>query len=300
MNDKPKVLIVVDVYGWAWYIKSLQLKKYLSDDFDIDIVWVVGKNRVTRIPLNYDAYITYGYGFIDLLAPISRNKKSTGVTAHREPSQMPKVISKMKRAKYVHANSMLLYYELYEHGIENVYYLPNGVNENLFKETNPIPVDNDDIVVGHVGKKSNRKGQNTYIIPAIKEAKAKSVIHLNKYNNAVPHHKMVDIHNSYDFFICASLEDGTPNGALEAAACGRPILSNKIGNMPELIKNGYNGFLVDKKVKNYVRKIKWFRLHREKMIQMGKNARETIEKEWTWRIQSERYRKMFWDMVNDN
>ncbi len=297
--SKPKVLIIVDVYGWAWYIKSLQIKKYLTNDFEIDVIWVIGKNKVSKIPLNYDAYITYGYSYIDLLAPISRNKKATGVTAHRDKSQMPKIISKMKLAKYVHANSMLLYDELENYGIENVYYLPNGVNEKLFKETNPIPVSND-IIVGHVGKKSNRKGQQEYILPSIKKSNSQSIIHLNKYNNAVQHHKMVNIHNSYDFFICASLEDGTPNGALEAAACGRPILSNEIGNMPEFIKNGVNGFLVEKKINNYVKKIKWFRSHKEEMSEMGKNARRTIEEEWTWKIQSEKYRKMFWDMINDN
>jgi len=298
--DKPKILIISDVYGWAWYIKSLQIKRYLSDDFKIDIVWVLGKNRISKAPLNYDAYITYGYSYIGLLRNIPRNKKSTGVTAHREKSQMLKVINKMKLAKYVHANSILLYNELYKYGItKNVYYLPNGVNEEIFKEIKPIPVSKD-ITIGHVGKKSNRKGQKQYIIPAIQKSKAKRVLHFNNFQNAIPHNKMVNIHNSYDVFICASLEDGTPNGALEAASCGRPILSNRIGNMPEFIENGVNGFLVEKNVDSYVKKIKWFRNNREKMKEMGKNARKTIEEEWTWKIQSEKYRAMFWDMVNDN
>lgn len=297
--SKPKILIISDVYGWAWYLKSIHIKNYLSDEFIIHIIWTIGRDSITKIPNDYDAYITYGYSYIHFLKGIPRNKKATGVTAHREKSQMSKVISKMKMAKYVHANSILLYNELYEHGIENVYYLPNGVNEKLFKEINPIPVQND-ITIGHVGKDSNRKGQSKFIIPSIKKAKANSVIHLNKYQNAIPHHKMVGIHNSYDVFICASKEDGTPNGALEAAACGRPILSNKIGNMPEFIEDGVNGFLVEKRVENYVEKIKWFRSHKEEMREMGKNARKTIEDGWTWKIQSERYRNMIWDMVNDN
>jgi glycosyltransferase involved in cell wall biosynthesis len=35
---------------------------------------------------------------------------------------------------------------------------------------------------------------------------------------------------------------------LEAAACGRPIISNQIGNMPEFIKDGWNGFIVPRKL----------------------------------------------------
>jgi len=297
--DKPKILIIADVYGWAWYLKALYIKNYLSDDFDIDVIWAIGKGAIRSVPNKYDAYFTFGYTFIDMLMKVPANKKATGVTAHREKSQMSKVITKMKLAKYVHANSILLYRELYDYGIEKAYYLPNGVNEKLFREIRPIPV-NDDIVIGHVGKISTRKGQNQYIIPSIKKTNVDSVIHLNKFQNAVPHHEMPGIHNSYDVFICASLEDGTPNGALEAASCGRPILSNRIGNMPEFIEDGVNGFLVEKDVDSYVDKIEWFKSHKEEMGKMGKNARKTIENEWTWKIQSERYRKMFWDMVNDN
>jgi len=299
MDNRPKILMISDVYGWAWYLKALHIKNYLSDEFDIDVIWTIGKGAIKSIPNKYDAYFTFGYTYIDMLMKVPKNKKATGVTAHREKSQMSKVIGKMKLAKYVHANSILLYNELYEHGIEKAYYLPNGVNEKLFKEINLIPV-NGDITIGHVGKKSSRKGQKQYILPSIRETNVNSVIHLNKFQNAVPHHKMVGIHNSYDVFICASLEDGTPNGALEAASCGRPILSNRIGNMPELIENGVNGFLVEKELENYVEKIEWFKSHREEMIKMGKNIRKTIEEGWTWKIQSERYRKMFRDMVNDN
>jgi glycosyltransferase involved in cell wall biosynthesis len=294
--NRPKILFIVDVYGWAWYLKSLHIKNFLSDEFDIDIIWVLGKGAIKTIPTIYDAYLTYGYSYIDKLSNIPRNKKSTGVTAHRPKSQ---IISQMKKAKYVHANSVLLHNELIMWGLEKVYYLPNGVNEKLFTPLNPIPV-NDELVIGHVGKLSPQKGQKEYIIPAIKKSKVKQLLHFNKYVDAIPHHKMVNIHNSYDVFICASKEDGTPNGALEAAACGRPILSNRIGNMPEFIEDGVNGFLIEKTVKSYVEKIEWFRSHKEEMREMGKNARKTIEDGWTWKIQSERYRKMFWDMVNDN
>ena len=99
-----------------------------------------------------------------------------------------------------------------------------------------------------------------------------------------------------DVFVVASLEDGTPNPALEAASCGRPIISNRIGNMPEFIKDGYNGFLVGRTVAEYVDKIKWLQDNRSKMINMGLRARETVEKYWTWEIQAENYRKMFRDI----
>ena len=96
-----------------------------------------------------------------------------------------------------------------------------------------------------------------------------------------------------DVFLVASVEDGTPNPALEAAACGRPIISNHIGNMPEFIKDGYNGFLVDRKIGEYVKKINYFKNNRKELIRMGKNARKTVLENWTWKKQAENYRKMF-------
>jgi len=150
MDNRPKILMISDVYGWAWYLKALHIKNYLSNEFNIDVIWTIGKDAITSIPNKYDAYFTFGYTYIDMLMKVPKNKKATGVTAHREKSQMSKVIGKMKLAKYVHANSILLYNELYEHGIEKAYYLPNGVNEKLFKEINLIPV-NGDITIGHVG-----------------------------------------------------------------------------------------------------------------------------------------------------
>jgi glycosyltransferase involved in cell wall biosynthesis len=63
--------------------------------------------------------------------------------------------------------------------------------------------------------------------------------------------------------------------------------------MPEFIKDGYNGFLVPKKIEAYIEKINFFKKNRSELIRMGENARKTILEDWTWKKQSERYRNMF-------
>ena len=109
----------------------------------------------------------------------------------------------------------------------------------------------------------------------------------------IPHSEMPMIYNQMDCFVVASIEDGTPNPALEAAACGRPIISNNIGNMPEFIKDGYNGFIVPRKIGAYVEKIRYFKETRNELIRMGNNARKTVMESWTWKKQAENYRAMF-------
>lgn len=289
---KPKILFISDVKGWAWWNKSLVLKEYLSDEFRIDVKCVLGDGCV---PMNridqtaYDLYFTYGYSYIDFLYKVPKFKKATGITAHRQKSVL---FPKMKMAEHLHANSIMLLNDLHSMGFEHAHYIPNGVDDELFTPISPIREDGD-LVVGHVGKKCAKKNQESIILPAIKKAGVKSHTNLRTWKDRIPLEEMPQTYNSMDLFLVASDEDGTPNPALEAAACGRPIISNKIGNMPEFIIDGYNGFIVPKKIEAYVDKINFFRHNRDELIRMGKNARKTVLEGWTWKIQAERYRDMF-------
>ncbi len=295
---KPSVLMIADVREWAWWIKSQYIKKYLSDEFDIHVINVLGSgaSHEYRNKKDYDIYLTFGYSFVNYLNGVPMNKRVTGVTAHRIKNV---VIGMMRKAKHIHANSILLKNDLERWGLKNVYYLPNGVDDDLFKPKVPIPVNKNNITVGHVGKKSNNKAQEEFILPAMNISKAIQFLHFNDFTNSIPHTEMPDIYQKFDVYICASREDGTPNPALESASCGRPILSNRIGNMPEFVKDGYNGFLVNRNVNEYVQKIKWFKENPDKMIEMGVNARETVLKYWTWERMSENYRNMFREIIKN-
>lgn len=290
-GKRSKILFISDVSGWAWWNKSKYLQMYLADEFDIDVICVIGPDARNGInPGRYDLYFTYGYSYVMFVNGVELSKRVTGVTAHRPT----KVIQRyMKMADHIHANSLLLLNEVKKMvNHDRVYYVPNGVDENLFRQIKPIG-ENKTLVAGHVGKECPQKMQSEIIKPAINEAGIEGFYNLNDYTTRIPYCEMYKQYQEMDVFIVASIEDGTPNGALEAAACGRPIISNRIGNMPEFIKDGYNGFLVDMDIKLYVEKIKYLNEHRDHLIEMGKNARKTVEEGWTWKIQSENYRNMF-------
>lgn len=53
-------------------------------------------------------------------------------------------------------------------------------------------------------------------------------------------------YDSAAVLVVTSVSEGTPNTALEAAACGCTIVTPRVGNMPELIRDGENGFLVER------------------------------------------------------
>ena len=50
--------------------------------------------------------------------------------------------------------------------------------------------------------------------------------------------------NQLKLLIIPSYTEGLSNIMLEAMACGTPVLSNSVGGIPDVIKNGETGFLM--------------------------------------------------------
>ena len=292
INDKPSIIIVVDVPGWAWDIKTKNIIKYISNDFDITIKYLSQIQSYVRE--DYSLYFCYDFPFVRLFKSKPKNRIIGGVTAHTY-TNFEDYVAKIKMCGAIHANSVLLYDEVKQIN-SNAFYVPNGVDENHFMYQ---PRQSGDFCVGYVGKSHDRKGYSNFIVPACQKAKIKLKSQTTKYNNpnVITPYEMPLFYHDVDCIIIASDMDGTPNQMLEAAATGRTFIGVPIGNVPEFC-NKKNGFIVKRDIDEIVEKLVYLKEHRKECINMGIEARKTIEKSWSWEIQAENYRKMFHEVLN--
>lgn len=94
--------------------------------------------------------------------------------------------------------------------------------------------------------------------------------------------QMCDWYNTGSVFLVTSTTEGTPNTALEAAACGCSLCTLPVGNMRELISSGINGKIIEKR-SNW--NISWvFIAVKEALADREKFSAAMLRKipEWDW------------------
>jgi glycosyltransferase involved in cell wall biosynthesis len=52
-------------------------------------------------------------------------------------------------------------------------------------------------------------------------------------------------HAAFDAFVLPSTNEGTPVTAIEALAAGRPVVATRVGGVPDVVRDGTDGFLVE-------------------------------------------------------
>jgi glycosyltransferase involved in cell wall biosynthesis len=157
---------------------------------------------------------------------------------------------------------------------EKVQTIPNGINCRIFQ---PLPKEKirhqlhlplDHKVILWVGRFVAIKGVEFLIqaIPEVlaKEPKAlfilighgdceeqikrlvqqKGVTQVVKFTGKIPSEHIPLWMNAADILVLPSLNEGRPNVVLEAMACEVPVVATNVGGIPEIVKEGENGFLV--------------------------------------------------------
>ena len=108
----------------------------------------------------------------------------------------------------------------------------------------------------------------------------------------IPHEKIADYLNELKLLVLPSEEEGLPAIVLEAMACGTPVLATPVGAIPEVIKDGETGFILEDNSaecigRNVVRVLNYTNL-----TEVANNTRNLIERKYTYEAAVERYRQI--------
>jgi len=82
--------------------------------------------------------------------------------------------------------------------------------------------------------------------------------------------------NRFNIYVHSSLEEACPMAVLEAMAAGKPIVATRVGGVPDLIKHGESGILVNKNDPDALAKaVIRLAIESEYAKEIGQKARET-------------------------
>ena len=308
------ILIIVDKYGWSYDTIAQGLASYANKDyFNFDIVSEKDDvDYIERHHMNYDLIFAIGWtsviskkksdGYRDRLAFLDRKKLITGIHSHRswdDYLSLPDVlhrppqelVSKLQHIQGINIISKRLYKIFREAGLQNITLTENGVDTVLFRPITPILTDRRrPLVIGFSGsaeikKHDDLKGLSTYILPLHDAPNVEVKVLGGRGAQQVERAAMPALYNQIDLYICASTSEGFSQSVLEAAACGRGVMSTKVGGCEDLIEEGRNGCFINRDVDEIKRVVMRLEADRDLVKQWGANNRQVVLERYAWHVQ---------------
>ena len=114
------------------------------------------------------------------------------------------------------------------------------------------------------------------------------------------HDEVADYLNELKLFILPSYSEGLPTTVLEAMACGTVVLATPVGGVPDVIKDGETGFILENNSPECIAKNVVKALNYPDLDRIVKNARKQIEEEYTYEAAVERYKKILINLEGDS
>lgn len=300
--DRPLVLCIVDRPGWAHDRKTQALAAALADQYQLVTRY---QREVSKADiLEADLVLVYYWLQIDQMPRLERAFKRVrdrlliGVCSEYELERRwrkPGLAMLKTLPRAVFANNLKLAKDLEAELGREVFYTPNGVDTSFFRPA-AAPPPPAPLRIGWAGSLKNQssahRGVHQFIAPAVAAVEGAELClaaREDRWRNA---EDMRELYQSLHVYVCASRSEGTPNPCFEAAACGVPIVTTPVGNMPELIRDGENGLFITRDVDDIAAKLRRLRDDPGLRERMGLAARAAVEA-WDWRDQAPRYAQMF-------
>ena len=148
--------------------------------------------------------------------------------------------------------------------------------------------------VGFVGRLSHEKAADRFLTLAallpqcsfhlFGDGPERKTLQAQKSDNLFFHGHQTDmskVWSQIDVLVIPSRYEGLPMAALEAMARRIPVIAMAVGNLPNLIQHGVNGFIANDESELHQLLINWLALTEDKRHQLADNAQHTIKQDYS-------------------
>lgn len=291
---KPNILLIPDVPNWAFDNCAKVIMKYLSYKYNFTKIYNFEKKSKEVTALDHSPYDLV-FRFISLPMKITENvPKQKLITSIRGQGVLENnfvcYTSKMLLNLYNCISVVATCFRdlLPVHSCP-IFDTQNGVNSKMFApETSKYP-----FTIGFAGnsKHPSEKGVDL-LIKAANIAQVKYKV-ADRNVTWIPHDKMPSFYKDIDVYCCMSKMEGMPNTVLEAASCGKPVISTRVGGVPEVITHGKHGFLIDRSAEVLAESILCLKNDKDLYNHMSTETRKNIVENWDWEIMIKKYEVFF-------
>ena len=249
----PTLRILYDADGWAYHGNARGLQAHAPPDFEVSLASLDGRE--------VDEVLGDAPPDVVLLLPSRRAPSVRAALSRRGwstrlvttvsagwPSSLGAFLSAYEASDAV----TLANHEYWDRTgrLPGTWAVPYGVDPDVFRIT--VPIARRPRRVLWVGSLFHRglKAYDDRVLPLRDRLLARGIecellaVDSRGGDRRSPA-EMVEWYNTGAAYVCASRAEGTPNTLLEAAACGCAVVSTRVGNASELIRDGDNGCLVD-------------------------------------------------------
>lgn len=111
--------------------------------------------------------------------------------------------------------------------------------------------------------------------------------------DSINSNKLADYFSQCSVLVLPSISDGFGLVVIQAMSCNLPVIVSDNTGAKDIIKDGYNGFVVETRNINLIsEKIKYFYKNPKKIKDMGNNAFKTVKDNYTWDAYGNRWQKI--------
>ncbi|MCL9971737.1 glycosyltransferase [Anoxybacillus kestanbolensis] len=124
------------------------------------------------------------------------------------------------------------------------------------------------------------------------------ISHITKFVGAVPNVKVPEYLNKMDIFCVPSLQESFGVAAVEASACELPVIVSNVGGLPEVVKDGETGFIVEpKNIQQLADRLYDLVINPELRMRLGKNGRNFVNSFYNWEENVERMETVYENLI---